>query len=105
MAQNAVLLRAERFDRALRVEVEVVRAQADHLAVECGERVAEQQQLARGVAVALLPALRVPGPADLDAARLLDDVVVARAADDRAPRALADHEPPALRPVAAAGRL
>src|SRR2546421_12809971 len=93
MAQNAVLLRAERFDRALRVEVEVVRAQADHLAVERVERVAEQQQLARGVDVALLPALRVPGPANLDAARLLDDVVAARAVDELAARELAHHKP------------
>ena len=47
----------ERLDRPLRREVEVVGAQADDPAAERVERVAEQQQLARGVDVAALPAL------------------------------------------------
>src|SRR5438067_10366979 len=84
MAQNAVLLRAERLDRALRPEVEIIRAQSEHLALQRVERMSEQQQLARGVDMALLPALGVPGPADLDAVRVLDDVVIARAAGDLA---------------------
>ena len=52
MADHAVLLRAQRLDRALRCEVEVVGAQADHLAADGLERVLEQEQLAGGVDVA-----------------------------------------------------
>ena len=75
---------AERFDRALRDEIELVGAKADDLAAELLERVREQQQLAARVDVAALPALRVPRVADLDAIDVGDDVVKARAADDRA---------------------
>src|SRR5262245_39240383 len=92
VADDAVLLRAERLDRALRAEIEVVGAQANYLAADFLEAELEQQQLAGGVHVAALPARRVPGVADLDAVRGRDDVVVARAADDRAALRL-DHRP------------
>src|SRR5262245_27418456 len=82
VADDAVLLRAERLDRLLRAEIEVVRAQAHHLAIEALEGIGKQQQLARRVDVAALAALRVPGPADLDAIGRRNDVVVTRAADD-----------------------
>src|SRR5262245_3367987 len=45
MADDAVLLRAERLDRLLRAEVEVVGAQANDLAVQLLEAVGEQQNL------------------------------------------------------------
>src|SRR3954467_1343916 len=73
VAPNALPLRAERFDRLLRSEVEVVGAKAHDLAAEMVESVREEEQLADRVDVTLLPALRVPGVADLDAARLFDD--------------------------------
>src|SRR5262245_50208969 len=91
-ADDAVLLRAERLDSALRAEVEVVGAQADHAAVQLLESVGEEKQLARGVHVGALAALRVPGIANLDAVGGGDDVVVARAADDLAALQLA-HRP------------
>src|SRR5574341_1939430 len=78
VADDAVLLRAERLDRALRAEIEIVGAQADDLAMDLFEAVFEQQQLARAVDVAALHALRVPGVADLDAVGGGDDVVIAR---------------------------
>src|SRR4051794_25348407 len=74
MADDAVLLRAERLDCALRSEVEVVGAQADHLAAELLEAVGEEEQLARGVDVAALVARRIPGVADLHAIGRGDDV-------------------------------
>src|SRR5688572_72281 len=52
----------------------------------------EEQDLAGGVDVAALPALRVPGVANLDAVRRRDDVVVARAADHFAALRF-DHRP------------
>src|SRR5688572_10845465 len=84
VADHAVLLRAERLDRALRAEVEIVGAQAHDLAVQLFKRVLEKQQLARGIHVAALAARGVPGPADFDAVRGRNDVVVARRAYDRA---------------------
>src|SRR5438067_9798880 len=66
VADDAVLLRAERLDRALRGEIEIVGAQADDLAAERVERVAEEEQLAHAVEVRLLPASCVPRVADLD---------------------------------------
>src|SRR5689334_3510007 len=82
MPEHAILLRAERFDGALRPEVEVVGAQADDGAAESFERVLEQDQLARRVDVRALAALRVPRPADLDAIDRGHDVVITRRADD-----------------------
>src|SRR5262245_42969680 len=76
VADHAVLLRAERLDRALGAEVEVVGAQADHLAAHFFEAVLEQQELAGGVHVRALHALRVLGVADLDPVGGRDDVVV-----------------------------
>src|SRR6185295_4060607 len=55
VADDAVLLRAERLDRSLRGEVEVVGAQAHHLAAQLVESVPEQQQLACRVHLAALP--------------------------------------------------
>src|SRR5437016_14669606 len=89
---HPVLLRSQRFDRALRGQVEIVGAQAHDLAAQCLEGVREKQQLAGAIDVAALPALRVPGVADLDAIGLDDDVVVARAACYRAAFLLA-HRP------------
>src|SRR5688572_22513494 len=63
VADDAVLLRAQRLDRLLRAEIEVVGAQADHLAADGLKTVAEQQQLAGGIDVRALAALRVPGVA------------------------------------------
>src|SRR5262245_51704287 len=61
VTKNPVFLGAERFDRPLRPEIEVVRAQSDDLAAERVERVTEQDQLARRVEARTLPAARVPG--------------------------------------------
>src|SRR5689334_365952 len=91
VADHAVFFRAERLDRALRAEIEVVGAQADHAAVELLEAIAKQKQLARVVDGRPLAALRVPGVADLDAIGRGEDVVVARAADDRVALELAHH--------------
>ena len=90
MAQHAVLLRAQRLDRALRGKVEVVGAQAHDRAAERVERVRQQQKLADRVDRRTLTALRVPGEADLHAVDGRDDVVVPRAADNRSRRQLAD---------------
>src|SRR5262245_43325665 len=83
MPDHAVLLRAQGLDGTLRAEVEVVGAQADDLAADLFEAMLQQHQLARRVDVAALPALRVPGVADLDAVGRGDDVVIARTANDR----------------------
>src|ERR1700694_5128848 len=92
MPDHSVFLRAQTLDRALRGEIEVVGAQADHLASQGFKSMGKQQELAGGVDVAALPALRVPGVADFDAIGFGDDVVVARAACDRAALLLA-HRP------------
>src|SRR5437763_4798311 len=73
---HPVLLRSQRFDRALRGQVEIVGAQAHDLAAQCLEGVREKQQLAGAIDVAALPALRVRGVADLDAIGGSDDVVI-----------------------------
>src|SRR5262245_28350906 len=91
VADRAVLLRAQRLDGALRAEVEVVRPQPDDLAAQFLEAIFEQLQLARGVDVRTLAALRVPGVADLDAVGGGNDVVVARAADQLARLQVAHH--------------
>ena len=88
MAEDTILLGAQRLNGPLRGQVEIVGAQADHLAPERVERVTEQQQLAAGVNVTPLPPLPVPGVTDLDAINRGYDVVIARAADDRATRQL-----------------
>src|SRR5467141_1504977 len=89
MPNHAVLLRAQRFDRALRRQIEIVGAQAHDLAAQFLEGVREKQQLASGIDVAALPALRVPGVADLDAVGGRDDVVITGAADNLAALQLA----------------
>src|SRR5256885_6828548 len=89
---HPVLLRAQRFDRALRGQVEIVGAQAHDLAAQCLEGVREKQQLAGAIDVAALPALRVPGVADLDAIGGSDDGVITGAADNLAALQLA-HRP------------
>src|SRR5439155_6957887 len=92
VADDAVLAGAERFDRPLRAEIERVGPQTDDLAAEGVERMREQQQLAGGVDVRSLPALRVPCIADLHAIEAGDDVVIARRADDGAALEIA-HDP------------
>src|SRR5437660_214380 len=89
---HPVLLRSQRFDRALRGQVEIVGAQAHDLAAQCLEGVCEKQQLAGAIDVAALPALRVPGVADFDAIGGRDDVVITSAADNLAALQLA-HRP------------
>src|SRR6185436_3051585 len=49
VADDAVLLRAERLDRALRAEIEVVGAQADHLAVQGFKCIGKKEQLRRRI--------------------------------------------------------
>src|SRR5688572_5112209 len=84
VADHAVLLRAQGLDGALRAEIEVVGAQTDDCAFQGFECITEEQQLARGIHMRALAVLGVPGPADLDAVGLRNDVVIARAAEDRA---------------------
>src|SRR6266850_2694832 len=91
VADHAVLLRPERLDRALGGEVKVVGAQAHDPAFQRFKSMGEEQQLARGVHVATLIALRVPGVADLDAVRGCDDVVITGAAHDSSGSGLSNH--------------
>src|SRR6267378_7856016 len=86
---HPVLLRAQRFDRALRGQIEIVGAQAHDPASQRLERMSEKQQLAGRVHVRALAALRVPGVAELDAVGGRDDVVITGAADDLAALQLA----------------
>ena len=72
-------------------EVEIVGAQADHLASERVERVPQQEQLASGIDMRPLRALPVPGMTDLDAVDRAHDVVVAGRPDDRAGCLVAHH--------------
>src|SRR5579862_223247 len=60
VSDDAVPLCAERFDRLLRRKIEIVRAQTHDRAAERFEGVTKQHQLATGVDVSLLMALRVP---------------------------------------------
>jgi len=82
MAEDAILFGTQCLNGSLRCQVEIVRAQADHVAPRRVERVSEQQQFATGVDVAALPALCVPGVTDLDAINRGDDIVIAGATDD-----------------------
>ena len=97
---DAVPFGAQRFDGTLRSKVETVGAQSHHLAAKRVERMLEQQQLARGVDVRALPALRVPRVADLHAIDARNDVVIASRADDLPARQVAhrprEHESGAL---------
>src|SRR6185436_20049099 len=91
VADHAVLLCAERLDGTLGAEVEVVGAQTDDFAFQRLESMGKQQKLARGVDVAALKALGVPGVADLDAVGGRDDVVIAGAAHDLPGSGLSNH--------------
>src|SRR5882762_3882317 len=86
---HPVHLRAQRFDRALRGQIEIVGPQPHDPASQRLERMSEKQQLADRVHVAALPALRVPGVADLDTVGGRDDVVITSAADNLAATQLA----------------
>src|SRR5260221_4151175 len=90
---DAVSLRAERLDRALRTKVEVVGPEADDSAPERVERVGEQEPLARRVDAGPLMALRIPRVSDLHAIDAGDDVVIARGADDDAGVRHVAHDP------------
>src|SRR5712664_2738145 len=92
MANHPVLLGAERLDGALRSKIEVVRAEADDLATECVERVAQEQELAGRVHVRALAALAVPRVPDFHAIDRRGDVVIARRPDDRPARDVT-HDP------------
>ncbi|HEX9294049.1 MAG TPA: hypothetical protein VF873_10195 [Gemmatimonadales bacterium] len=76
MANHAVFLGAEGFDRELRAEIEIVGPQADDLAAKRVEGVAEQEQLARGVDVGALATLPIPRVADFQAVDRRRDVVI-----------------------------
>src|SRR5882672_11186799 len=67
MANDAVLLGAQRFNRALRPKVEVVGPEPNDFTTELLKRVRQEQQLARRVDVGALAALPVPGVPDLEA--------------------------------------
>src|SRR5439155_9789554 len=82
VADDAVLLCAERLDRALRAEIEVVGPQAYDLAFQSLERVSEEKELTSRIHVAALTALCIPGIADLDPIRRRDDVVIPGAANN-----------------------
>ncbi len=84
VTDHAILLRTQCLDRPLRLEIEIVRAQPHHLAAERLEGVFEQDELASGIHVASLSALRIPGVADLHSIDIGDDIVIPRAADDGA---------------------
>src|SRR2546422_10711461 len=85
---------------ALRSKIEVVGPQADDLAAERVERMAQQQQLAGGVDVRALAAAAVPGVADFHAVDRRYDIVIPGRTDDDAARQVADdprqHVPVAL---------
>src|SRR6185437_1625843 len=84
VADHSVFFGAKRFDCLLRPEIEIIGAQTDDLTAERLERVLEKHELAHGVHVGSLAALRVPGVADLDPVDLAGDIVIPRAADDGA---------------------
>src|SRR4051812_24819210 len=79
---DAVFFRAERLDRALGAEIEVVGSQPDYAAFKAVEGKFKEQKLARGVDMGPLAALRVPRIADLDPSGGGHDVVIARASYD-----------------------
>ncbi len=82
MADDTILLCAKRLDGALRLEVEVIGAQADDCTGQCFESMRQQQQLARRVDAGSLATLRVPRVSDLDPIGCRHDIVIARAARD-----------------------
>ena len=83
---------APRRSSALRILVQHVGVERDGHAAQGLERMLQQQPLAGGVEVALLPAFRVPGVADGQARHGGVDLVIARAADDVAAARLAHGE-------------
>src|SRR5262245_24709953 len=84
MPDDAVFLRAQSLNRPLRSQIENVSPQADHLATQRIEGMAQQQKFAGRVHAAALPAPGVPRITDFDAIDRGRDVVVARAPDDLA---------------------
>ena len=92
VAQDAVLLRAEPFDRRPGRGVARVGAQFDGDAVQRPEGVVEQQELRLRVDRRPLGGGRVPGAADLPAPVHLVDVQVVGEADDPVVREPADGE-------------
>src|SRR5260221_78251 len=89
VANHAVLLGAEGFDRALRAEIEIIGPEADDLAAERVEGVAEEEQLAGGVDVGALATLPVPRVADFHALDRRRDVVISCRSDNRTGRQIA----------------
>src|SRR4051812_16878485 len=83
MADDAVLVRAERFNGSLRCKVEVVGPESNDSTPQGVESVFQQEQLTRSVDPAALPAGRIPGVADLDSIDLGGNVVVAGASYNR----------------------
>ena len=99
VAQHAVLLGAEAFDRDTRRVVEPVGAEFDRDAAQHFERVRQKQQLAFGVDRRALHALGIPGMPDLEAPARRVDVEIAGAPDDVSGRVLAHgkrHRPQTL---------
>src|SRR6185437_12274874 len=89
---HTILVRPQSFDGALRREVEAVGPQRHHAAVQIVECVREQEQLARAVDVAALPARGVPGVADFHTVNHSRHVVIARGTH-YGPRAQFAHRP------------
>ena len=83
MTNYAIFPRAERFDCALRAEVEVIGTQSDDPATERNERVRQQQQFAGGIDAGFLPSLCIPCVTNLNAIDGGQDVVITRASRNR----------------------
>ncbi len=82
IAQDAVLFGAQSRDGVPRGMVEPAGAELHRAATQDLERMREQQQLGLGIQRGPLHPLRVPGPADLDAAVIGIDVAVSGTADN-----------------------
>src|SRR5438445_3033493 len=78
VTDHTVLLRAQRLDRALRAEIEIIGAEAHDVASERVEGAAEEQQLAGRIDVRALAAARVPGVPDLHPIERGSGIVSAR---------------------------
>src|ERR1043166_2231262 len=92
VANHAVLLGTKCGDGTLTGEIEVIGPQTHNRAAEALEGVAQQEELARRVHMAPLPAGRVPRVADLHAIDCRDNIVVPGTPDER-PRAQFTHDP------------
>ena len=83
VADRAVPFGSQRFESALRGEVEVVSSETDGPAPEPLEGMPKQQELASGVEAAALPGFSVPRVADFHPVGGRDDVVITGGTDNR----------------------